>query len=118
MRSSTPPTSNMDPYASLPSTPIAEPITMDPNFLLAFASEHEPRPRSRDRPPAPEPFPNSPEITSLSPAPRRGSRQITVFEKEMLNAESVYGHVDYEKEPGTDRRISLSGSVGSLLTVL
>ena len=117
MRSSTPPTSNMDPYASQPSTPIAEPITMDPNFLYFSAPEPEPSLRSPDRPPAPEPFPNSPEITSLSPAPRRGSRQITVIEREMLNAETTPCQVDDDKEPATqiDRRISLSSSVVSLV---
>jgi len=111
------PTSHAELYTSQPSTPIAEPITLDPNFL-SFSStepegEPEPHPRSPDRPPAPEPFPNSPEITSLSPPPRRGSRQITAFEKERLNAETANDKESAAE--GTVKRASLSGSVVSFV---
>lgn len=111
------PTSSTDPYCSQPSTPIAEPITMDPNFLYFSPPEPEPRPQSPDRLLAPEPFPNSPEITSLSPPPRRGSRQITGVEREKLNVESSQGQIDDSREQPTvrtDKRTSLSSSVVSL----
>ena len=114
MQCFTPPNPNIDLYAPHPSTPIAAPITMDPN-CLSLSSEPEPesRPRSPDRPPAPEPFPDSPEITSLSPPPRRGSRQISVIEKERLNAETANNKESIVEQPV--RRGSLSSPVVSLI---
>lgn len=86
IRPPTPPTSILDPYASQPSTPIGEPITIDPDFLL-FSSPEPAGPHNSDRPL--EPFPNAPELTSLSPPPRRGSRQISTLEKDKLNVETA-----------------------------
>ncbi|KIM89387.1 hypothetical protein PILCRDRAFT_813315 [Piloderma croceum F 1598] len=115
MQCFTPPNPNIDPYAPHPSTPIAAPITMDPNYLSLSSPEPEPEPspRSPDRPPAPEPFPDSPEITSLSPPPRRGSRQISVIERERLNAETATNKESTVERPV--RRGSLSSSVVSLI---
>lgn len=75
-----------DLYASQPSTPIGEPITIDPNFLIFSSSEPAP---SSDCPRPPEPFSNALGLTSLSPPPRRGSRQISNLEKDKPNVEAV-----------------------------
>lgn len=119
MRSPTPPAFTADPYASQPSTPIGEPITMDPNFLLFPESEPTPRSDTPDRRPLPEPFPNSPELTSLSPPPRRGSRQLTNIEKEKLNAEASRFPVDDRTELTAEAHklpsLSRRGSVISLI---
>ncbi|KAA1469772.1 hypothetical protein DENSPDRAFT_928377 [Dentipellis sp. KUC8613] len=91
--------------ASTPSTPIGERITNmqnDPNFLL-LATPITPTqpidipvppqlpPRSPFRPPPPERSPQDHEMTSLSPPPRRGSRQIATPEREKSTSEVEAG---------------------------
>ncbi|RDB17912.1 hypothetical protein Hypma_000928 [Hypsizygus marmoreus] len=95
---------------SPPQTPIAEKITLYQNDL-SFLQLHTPvtpyLPPPRALPTPPEPYP---EVTSLSPPPRRGSKQISVIESEPV--------VEDEKPPveGGHRLMSLSrpGSVISL----
>ena len=82
--------SSINPY-SLPPTPIGEPITTfqnDPSFLMISPSPPQ-SPMSAVQPivspllpPPPEQSPEMPGITSLSPPPRRGSRQISVLQME------------------------------------
>lgn len=116
-----------DLYASQPSTPIGEPITLDPNFLLLSDPEPTPRPETIQRPHMPHPFANVPEIMSLSPPPRRGSRQLTNTEKEKLRADvptprlpvddrtdTIPSPEDTPNPPPLSRR----GSMGSLIVSL
>jgi hypothetical protein len=111
IRPPTPPTSILDPYASQPSTPIGEPITIDPNFLLFSSPEPASGPHNSDRPRPLEPFPNAPELTSLSPPPRRGSRQISTLEKDKPNVETARCQEDDHNDSmieETDKPKSLS----------
>ena len=105
-----------DLYVSQPSTPIGEPITLDPNFLLLSDPEPTPRPETFQRPPMPDSFANVPEIVSLSPPPRRGSRQLTNIEKEKLCTLTTSDRSDTipspEDPPYPLRR---RGSMGSLM---
>ncbi|KAL1950776.1 hypothetical protein VTO73DRAFT_5900 [Trametes versicolor] len=78
--------STINPY-SLPPTPIGEPIITfqnDPSFFLMLSTPPQ-TPlsptldmRTRVLPPPPEQSPDMRGITSLSPPPRRGSKQISV----------------------------------------
>ncbi|KAI0700026.1 hypothetical protein C8T65DRAFT_742235 [Cerioporus squamosus] len=90
--------SSINPY-SLPPTPIGEPITTfqnDPSFLIVSPSPPQ-SPMSAVQPPIvspllPPPPEQSPEmhgITSLSPPPRRGSRQISVLQMESDSEEEA-----------------------------
>ncbi|RDX50278.1 hypothetical protein OH76DRAFT_1417955 [Lentinus brumalis] len=107
--------SSINPY-SLPSTPIGEPITTfqnDPSFLIVSPSPPlspmsavQPPIVSPLLPPPPEQSPEMHGITSLSPPPRRGSRQISVLQMES----------DSEEE-GSDKELEFklngSGDSGS-----
>ncbi|KAG6918330.1 hypothetical protein DXG01_015189 [Tephrocybe rancida] len=99
--------------ASPPPTPIAEKITMyqnDPSFLQIYTPviPHLPPPRALPVPPE-----SHPEIISLSPPPRRGSKQISV-----IGSDTDPLAVEEDKSPldGERRLMSLSrpGSVVSL----
>lgn len=107
-----------DLYVSQPSTPIGEPITLDPNFLLLSDPEPTPRPETLQRPPIPDPFANVLEIVSLSPPPRRGSRQLTNIEKEKLSPLAANDRSDTIPTPEDSPHplpLSRRGSVGSLM---
>lgn len=96
---------------SPPSTPIAEKITIyqnDPSFLQINTPVTPYLTPPRALPTPPEPYP---EVTSLSPPPRRGSKQISVVEAEALPVEDEKPPLDGER-----RMMSLSrpGSVISL----
>ncbi|KAI0055308.1 hypothetical protein BV25DRAFT_228700 [Artomyces pyxidatus] len=79
-----------------PATPIAERITLiqnDPDYLTMSTPPPTPAaplppPRSPFRPPPPERSPGgAPEMTSLSPPPRRGSRFVATPDREKTKAE-------------------------------
>ncbi|KAF5382455.1 hypothetical protein D9615_003001 [Tricholomella constricta] len=101
---------------SPPATPIAEKITLyqnDPSFLQLHTpvTPHLPPPRALPTPPE-----LYPEVTSLSPPPRRGSKQISIVGSDV---ESPVVEEDQKlsvEGPGEHRLISLSrpGSVVSL----
>ncbi|CDO70867.1 hypothetical protein BN946_scf184801.g60 [Trametes cinnabarina] len=94
--------STINPY-SLPPTPIGEPIISfqnDPSFLITTSTPPEtplspslPIPSRAMVPPPPEQSPEMRGITSLSPPPRRGSKQITVLRQE--DSED-----DHDEQPG------------------
>ncbi|KAH7922029.1 hypothetical protein BV22DRAFT_1037933 [Leucogyrophana mollusca] len=99
----------------VPGTPIGEPITTmqnDPSFLQLATpitpTVPKPPPRNPNRPAPPEQLPSAPEITSLSPPPRRGSRQLVANDRLQDKTES-------ESQEGS-KFVSLSqhGSVISL----
>lgn len=101
--------------SSLPPTPIAEKIVQyqnDMSFLHINTPSIPYFVPSRALPSLPEPYPEV-EITSLSPPPRRGSKQVSLIE---LDSETPA--VEEEKHPvdGERRLMSLSrpGSVISL----
>ncbi|KAF8636000.1 hypothetical protein AX15_000161 [Amanita polypyramis BW_CC] len=101
---------------SQPTTPIAEKITSfqnDPSFLQLDTPTIPSLPPPRPLPPTPDQLP---EMTSLSPPPRRYSRQI--FPAEIPSSETAEIPVPTPKPPaeGEHRLISLSrpGSVVSL----
>ncbi|EIW80926.1 hypothetical protein CONPUDRAFT_165167 [Coniophora puteana RWD-64-598 SS2] len=123
---SVPPTPGpYDPEPQSPSPSIGERITNmqnDPNFLQMLTptipSATPPPavpPRSPNRPSLlPERLSSSPEITSLSPPPRRGSRQISVIEKPADKGQPA--PVDASDVGGESKLTGLSkgGSVVSL----
>jgi len=103
---------------SPPPTPIAEKITHfqnDPSFLQLYTpiTPSLPNPKIRSTPPPPEQYP---ELTSLSPPPRRGSKQISILEKEEDNSSEVITPGDKHPTEGGGGLLSLSrpGSVISL----
>ena len=111
---------------SPPATPIAERITTmqnDPNFLL-LATPVTPTsaaplplppqlpPRSPFRPPPPERSPPGPEMTSLSPPPRRGSRQIPNGDKEPKSEVPLLFTDDMAAELGDADEIEKRTSLG------
>ncbi|KAF9013438.1 hypothetical protein BDQ17DRAFT_1343429 [Cyathus striatus] len=100
---------------STPITPIAEKITSHQNDL-SFLQLQTPITPSL---PSPRPLltPPEPEITYLSPPPRRGSKQISVIETEMVENPPP---LTEEKTPDGERRmmsLSRPGSVVSLSVV-
>ncbi|KAF9468604.1 hypothetical protein BDZ94DRAFT_1245818 [Collybia nuda] len=110
---SRPVTANGSITVSPPVTPIAEKITLyqnDPSFLQIQTPPTTFAPPPRPLPTPPEQLP---ELTSLSPPPRRGSKQISVLEIEPLTPV-----VKDDKSPveGEHKLMSLSrpGSVISL----
>ncbi|GLB38257.1 hypothetical protein LshimejAT787_0501220 [Lyophyllum shimeji] len=98
---------------SPPATPIAEKITLyqnDPSFLQIHTpvTPHLPLPRAR-------PVPPESEVISLSPPPRRGSKQISVVGSD-VDLESPAAEDGKSAVEGEHRLMSLSrpGSVISL----
>ncbi|KAF8073858.1 hypothetical protein FPV67DRAFT_1666607 [Lyophyllum atratum] len=113
LRRPLPPTKATSPAPNIspPSTPIAEKITLyqnDPSFLQLHTpvTPHFPPPRALPTPPEME-------ITSLSPPPRRGSKQISIV------GSDVESPAAEEQKPGAEREhrlmsLSRPGSVISL----
>ncbi|TFK40627.1 hypothetical protein BDQ12DRAFT_461484 [Crucibulum laeve] len=98
---------------SPPITPIAEKITLhqnDPSFLQLHTPITPSLPPPRALPQPPDQYA---ELTSLSPPPRRGSKQISLFEPEI---ESPVSPSEDKLGEGDGRILSLSrpGSVVSL----
>ncbi|KAG5646542.1 hypothetical protein DXG03_003309 [Asterophora parasitica] len=110
--------SSLSPPHSPPATPIAEKITLyqnDPSFLQFDTPVTPYLPPPRVLPIPPEPYPG---VTSLSPPPRRGSKQISVVGP---NTESTPEGKESSKvgeqgngEPGRMMSLSRPGSVISL----
>ncbi|KDQ62563.1 hypothetical protein JAAARDRAFT_189864 [Jaapia argillacea MUCL 33604] len=112
------------PLPPQPSTPIGEPITTlqnDPNFLLLATPVTPtmmiPPPRNPNRPLIPDRSSEYPELTSLSPPPRRGSRQIAISDRDKDMLESTLTSTD-DSSPSTGfPPLSLSFSDGSSLSM-
>ncbi|EGN98409.1 hypothetical protein SERLA73DRAFT_161195 [Serpula lacrymans var. lacrymans S7.3] len=111
--------SMIDAY-SPPSTPIGERITTmqnDPSFLqlVTPVSPSIPKlpPRNPNRPSISECLPSSPEIMSLSPPPRRGSRQMS---EKIPNQDKGESETQSSESSGENKLATLSqrGSVISL----
>ncbi|KAH7910820.1 hypothetical protein BJ138DRAFT_1101546 [Hygrophoropsis aurantiaca] len=102
--------------SAIPGTPIGEPITTmqnDPNFLQLSSpltpTIPKPPPRNPNRPLRPESLPTAPEIISLSPPPRRGSRQTVANDRLQDRI-----HPDSQERGNKPVSLSQHGSVISL----